>query len=167
MLYRYLSADSFLLLLLTLCKCELARGAPRRSHRKAHQHPQRCTRPRHANTCRCAPSDAPVPSVHAPPKWSHRWPCCTPAWGCQVCDNQRIPARTSAPEWDCKKWGRTWRWWTADSKRTSCLPIDQVEIELGYLLNGLGGGKQMPRTLGGQEFAIVGTEGQRAIAVPD
>lgn len=38
------------------------------------------------------------------------------------------------------------------------LPIDQVKVELGYLLNGLRGGKQMSRALGGQEFAVVGTE---------
>lgn len=47
------------------------------------------------------------------------------------------------------------------------LPIDQVEIELGNLLNGLRGGKQMPGTLGGQEFAIIGTERERTITMPD
>jgi len=46
-------------------------------------------------------------------------------------------------------------------------PIDQIEVELGYLLDGLRGGEQMPRTLGGQEFAIVGPERERSVAVPD
>lgn len=51
------------------------------------------------------------------------------------------------------------------SKETS--PIDQVKVELGYLLDGLRGGKQMPGPLGGQELAIVGPERERAVAVPD
>lgn len=51
--------------------------------------------------------------------------------------------------------------------KEATLPIDQVEIELGDLLNGLRGGKQVSRTLGGQELAIVGAERQRTIAMPD
>lgn len=47
------------------------------------------------------------------------------------------------------------------------LPINQIEIEFGNLFNGLGGGKQMARSFGGQELAIVGAERKRAIAMPD
>ena len=45
-------------------------------------------------------------------------------------------------------------------------PVDEVEEELAGVFNIFGIGVQMTRFLGGDEFAVIGPEAQRAIRLP-